>query len=206
MPYKEILMKKLLLSLFIIMGLIVNELQALEGRDAQGRTELITFVIRQEQAFKYIQADINYLWHICYEYEKIYDGVDVAITNNNDADAQVIKIISKDKYKIVRRASCTDADIFAYKQRTKDLQYLIETTIATIKHMAQYQELYVNATDLQGYTAQNYCYTYEIYQEIRNQGGSFQYLPWIYFNPIKGTAATVAGVIAIVGIIGGVTR
>lgn len=71
--------------------------------------------------------------------------------------------------------------------------------------MAQYQELYVNAQDLQGYTVQNYCYTYEIYQEIRNQGGSFQYLPWIYFNPIKGTAATVAGVIAIVGIIGGIT-
>ena len=197
-------MKKLLLSFLVLTGFLVNHAQAVDIRDAQGRTELINFVIRQEQAISSIQADINALWNICYQYERVYDGVDVHVTNNRHSGSQSTHVKSNYKLKKVRRADCTDADILAHRKRVQDLEHYIAQTVTTIKHMAQYQDLYVNAKDLQGYTAQNYCYTYEIYQEIRNQGGSFQYLPWIYFNPIKGTAATAVGVIGTWCVAGGI--
>lgn len=193
--------KNIFLSFFMVVGLVSSEARALHPRDEQGRTQLMNFVINKEQELKCIKADLDHLWHTCYHYVQINDGYITEQINNRQSIAKPIY-----KQKLERRPSCTDADIYALKQREQDERNFLDQTIRTIRFMDQSEDLYINAIDYNGYTVQNYCYTYEIYQELRRLGASFQYIPFMYFNPVFWTAITAGVAITAYMAIGATAR
>jgi len=186
-------MKKLLLNLVCAVGFLNPVIQASYGAfNAQGKTPLIAYVIAQEAAITYIKSDIDRLWHVCYEYVNVKAGYVIDRISDD-------RSISRPMYKreLRRRLSCTDQDIIAHKQRQKDLGCTIAAAVSGIRNMAQSgYGAHPAVADYAGYTAINYCYTREIYDELIRIGVPFQWKVWIYFNPgytMLACAATVVG-------------
>lgn len=189
-------MKKILFSFFICFGLFSNQIKAVDTRDEKGRTPLMNYIIEQEAEVAFVKADVKRLWNNCYEYVQVNDGF---VTKKLSNDLSYSK--STHRKELRRRISCTDQDVQAHKQRELDLKNTIEKTVQGIRVMALSNDLYVNAIDHEGYSAQNYCYTYEFYNELREQGALFQWYVWTYFNPGYTTLAVV-GVIASTSVVG----
>ena len=198
-------MKRFYGLLLLSLSLLFNQTSAKDVRDAYGRTFLINFIIDQEAKIKSINTDIKELWDVCYYYEEVFDGVDVEVVNDSISGHQSTKVHSKYRLEKRRRPSCTDADIQAHKNSCRELENTITNAVYTIKVMGESENIYINAKDDKGYAAQNYCYTYKIYEELRNQGAEFQYMTYMYFNPVYGTLGTTAAVIGtwcLLGLVG----
>lgn len=151
-------------------------------RDEKGRTSLMRLVIDFQLNFQTIKEDIARLWDVCYEYADVTDGY---ITVEIDAKTSHSKPIYKRKVK--RKQSCLDSDILAHRQREQDFYKLIENTVKEIRRLVDQEHVAVAALDHDGYTALNYCYTPEIYAELRRCGVPFQWKVWAYFNPWYAT-------------------
>lgn len=188
-------MKKYLASIFALAIITFNNTPTQDIHNTSGQTELINFVIRAEDEIRFIKSEIDRLWHVCFEKRRYSDGVDVKVTTDTKKGTSSTSITPKYRYETVRKASCTEADVYAYKARCQDLDATITRSVDTIRYMGQSQNLYINTKDYKGYAAQNYCYTYEIYAELRRQGAEFQILPFMYFNP--GTTALGITAVAI---------
>ena len=172
-------------------GLFSNQSQAVDIRDEKGRTPLINYVIKQEAEFTTINDDIDKLWDSCYEYVRVNDGfVSTKISDNVSYSTPVCR------KELGRKISCTDQDIHAHRQREKDLQDTIGLSVGNVRTMADSGNLYVNSDDLDGYSAQSYCYTPELYNELRAQGAEFKLHVWTYFNPGYATLSVVGVVVA----------
>ena len=157
---------------------------------------MINYVIEQEMKVDFIKADINRLWHNCYEYIRVNDGYvtkiksesksEVEIYNDGYATKETVDDVSYSepvyRQELRRRPSCTDQDVNLHKQRKLDLRNFINNTVQGVRIMAKPGESYVNAIDHEGYSAQNYCYTSVFYNELREQGASFQWCSWTYFG------------------------
>lgn len=184
----------------MIVGLIPSLTQAFDIRDEHGRTPLMNFIIRQEANISSIKKDITRLYDICYCEEKVCDGTDVKVVNNPQTGYSSTSVTPKYRNETRRRPSCTDADVHAHKQRKQDLANTITQTVNTMRFMAQSEDLHVDAIDYAGYAAQNYCYTYEIYAELRRQGAEFQLRTFAYFNPLTTAGVALGAWISIGGI------
>lgn len=175
--------KNIAMSFVLVLGSIVGS--AASDRDEYGRTALMNYVINQEAKISATKRDIDHLWHICYEYVSVQHGY--VITRINDRES-----ISEPTYKaeLRRRISCTDADIHALKQQEANLRCLIDATVAHIRSVGH--QANCAAYDYDGYTVLNYCYTFEIYSELRRQGAPFQAIVWAYFHPKTAAAISLA--------------
>lgn len=154
---------------------------------AERSLALINAVIQHEHDIAFIREDIDALWHICYEYADIQDGL---IKHRLDDTTSYTQNIYKKK--ICRRESCLDSDIIAHRQRTQDLYVAIKTAVNDIRTLVA-DGVVVTAHDHFGKTALNYCYTREIYAELIRQGVPFQWKVWAYFNPETAGWCAVAG-------------
>lgn len=179
-----IFIKKMLSRVFIITSLLSHHMQAIDVRDGQGRTLLMNFVINKEAQILKDKKDLKTLWDVYFYKEYQHQGY--MHTSNG--------IVAIYKYVPIRRLYTTDEDVKVYKQKEQDLADLINTTIKNIRIIAQ-SDIDINAQDFAGNTVQNYCYSEEIYHELRDLGANFQYLPWIYFHPTLGTVTTTGVVV-----------
>lgn len=166
--------KNIVMSLLLVCGVMPMVAQQGYFRDESGRTELMNYIMSQEEQIKAAREDISRLWDICYE------------SGNGSTDLAHVH----------RRASCTDADIHALIKREVALRSLIDSSVLYIRHLASQSNL--AAQDNKGLTVLNYCHTFEIYTELRRQGTPFQTSVWAYFHPttaafVGSVAATVVG-------------
>lgn len=181
-----ILSKKMFMSFMLVaLGFSAH---AMDSRDAYGRTVLMNYVNDQEKMNTIINNDIDRLWHVCYETTRTFDGV--------YQDPATGKITNLYKYETKRRMSCTDQDIHTLELRKNDRDLWLAITLANISSMVN-AGASLNLKDFNGNTVLNFCYTYEIYDRLRNLGADFQLSVWIYFNPVK----TVVGSAALIGIV-----
>jgi len=171
-------MNKFMMTLMMVVGCMPLYSQELNIRDEQGRTPLMNYVIQQEAEITIIKKDIDVLWHECFQV------VSVCVGQHSSSLT-------------LRKLTCTDKDIIDWKQRKADLKDFIANTAMTLKSMAQ-AGCDVEASDFKGYTAINYCYTYEVYQALDSVGVPFQWKVWAYFNPVTAVATgTVTGLVAV---------
>ncbi len=178
------------LSLLAIIGYSIQLLPNLE-QEVSGRTELINYVIQQEDLIKTIDKEISELDAICYETETFYSSnyhhspVPGSSSGSNiigakKAHALHTKTLDTRKNK---KNSCTSEDLEALKQKENDLKILISSTVEQIDIIALASNpSELGAEDSSGKTALNYCYTKEIYNKLREVGIPFQYRTWFYFN------------------------
>lgn len=181
--------KKVVYGLLLYSCFITNLAQANNHYNQFGRTNLINCVIDCEDELAQIKHDIQHLWHTCYHYVDVVDGY---ATTKVDDNRSVSKPIYKQK--LERRPSCTDADIHALKQREHDIRYTLDMTIKNLRAMVLSGER-IDAKDYKSNTVINYCYTREIYNELRRLGAPFQILVWTYFYPEYATLAALGTVV-----------
>lgn len=171
-------MKKIITS-FLIYSLAWSfHFFAEDIRDAKGRTSLMQAVIDFQIDFSAKQEDEKRLWHVCYEYANIIDGY---ITIEIDPTTSYSKPVYKREVR--RRISCLDSDIEAHRKCARALYTMVEDTIKKIRKLVEVEHVAVAALDHDGYSALNYCYTREIYDELRRSGVPFQFKVWTYFHP-----------------------
>ncbi len=179
--------KKMLCSLLIFAGLMSNQIQAVDIRDEQGRTPLINYVIEKEAQILKDANDLEALWHIYFYKDERINGYIYAANG---------MITPLGKYFPIRRIDTMDADVAVYIKKEKELLDFTDAVIKNISVIVQ-SGVDVNAKDFAGNTAQNYCYSEPIYNELRRLGANFQYSPWAYFNP---TSASLVATGAVIGI------
>lgn len=187
--------KKIISLIFLSFSFVITG--AMDNRDADGKTPLMKFIIKQENAIRAIEDDIERLWHICYE-QSLQGYVTADFVDQKLTSEFINKNLS---HAWQRRDSATDDNIKALKQRNLDIRDLIIETCNGIRSMTNEPNLEINAVDSFGNTALNYCYTYKIYLELRRQGASFQLPAWSNFNP-KSTTALLIGCFIFGGRIG----
>ncbi len=85
-------------------------------------------------------------------------------------------------YEIVRRVDCTDEMVNKYNLQKENKNKCIQAAREKVKNAVKASNDSLATTDSQGNTALNYCYTPEIYNELRASGAPFQLVPAIYFN------------------------
>ncbi|MDP3788372.1 MAG: hypothetical protein Q8Q60_03605 [Candidatus Chromulinivorax sp.] len=198
-------MKKTLLNFILICYFAINQAQASDADTTQDRTKLIEFIIQAEGNIKEKNKEVSDLWYKCFEYKTYCDGYDIITETNTRTGYQNTQIIPRYRSKVERRASCTNDDINVYEKCKADLPEIVKQTVNSIKTMAESEELHINAKDSQGKAAQNYCYTYEIYQELCRQGAEFQCAPYMHFDRsvagaviyITGTALAIGTIVSI---------
>lgn len=179
-------MKKIITSLLIYALCLLSHLSADDIRDAKGRTTLMQVVIDFEVKFNQMKEDEKRLWHVCYEYTNILDGY---ITFDLDSKTSYSKPIYKREVR--RRVSCLDRDIEAHRKCEQDLRIIVEDTIKKIRHIVEVDRVAVAGLDNNAYSALNYCYSPEIYKELRRCGVPFQLKVWTYFNPYLALSSSV---------------
>lgn len=182
--------QKMLCCLLIFARVMSYQIQELNIRDEQGRTSLMNFVIEKEAQILQDTKDLKTLWDTYFYRECRHEGY--TYTGNG--------IVALYKYVPTRRIYTTDADVVMYKQKEQDLANFVSSTIKSIRIIVQ-SGVDINAKDYTGYTVQNYCYSEEIYNELRRLGADFQYCPWVYFNPTLGTLATTGAIVGMLMIV-----
>ena len=185
-------MKRIVLN-FILINLLSYQIQADENRAEQKTPIMITTVVKAEDQIKGIKNDIDRLWHACYEYVYPTDGY---VMKKIDENTTVSQPTYSWKRELRRKISCTDAKIDAHDKCEQNLQKKIDESVQSIKKIASDNPSSVDAQDARGYTAVDYCYTYELYQELRRQGAEFKIISWIYFYPITATVSMAAATCA----------
>lgn len=186
-----ILSKKMFMSFMLVA--FGFSAQAMDSRDAFGRTVLMNYIDGQEKMKTIIDNDIDRLWHVCYETTRTFDGV--------YQDPATGRITNRYKYETRRRMSCTDQDIHNLELRKNDRDLWLAITLGNISSMVN-SGASLNLKDYNGNTVLNFCYTYEIYDRLRCLGADFQLSVWMYFNPVKtvvGSAALIGAIAVVVG-------
>lgn len=181
-------MKNLACNL-VMMSSLFYQIQADEKLTEPTTPIMITTVVTAERQITNIQHDIDRLWHACYEYVYPTNGY---VTKKIDENTTVSQPTYSWQRKLQRKISCTDAKIDAHDQREKDLKNKIAQSVEKIKEIASVDRTSVDAQDARGYTALDYCYTYELYEELRRQGAEFKIISSIYFYPITATVSIAA--------------
>ena len=120
-----ILNKKMFMSFMLVA--FGFSAQAMDSRDAFGRTVLMNYVDGQEKMKTIIDNDIDRLWHVCYETTRTFDGV--------YQDPATGRITNRYKYETRRRMSCTDQDIHNLELRKNDRDLWLAITLGNISSM-----------------------------------------------------------------------
>ncbi len=171
-------------TMLMVIGLFVHAMHASENNP------VIEAVKQLEKNIAACKKEERTLFYQCYEDKKVHDGSVSEVING--------KMITKNlyRYELARKASCTDELVNRHNESRDKMNTSIGLSVWQIAQIAARESKdLLGAPDKDGYTALNYCYTPEIYNELRSQGAPFQFLPWAYFNPVSATSAAVGSVV-----------